>query len=63
MIKWIECTNGYSNSFEIVDVDDIKQVGHARDPSQSIVRFKSGGYLITKENYSWWRKELCDAVR
>ena len=50
MTRFIEVTDNW-NSYKLIPVDDIKSVGPARDPKETIIRHKSGRYTIAKGPY------------
>lgn len=50
-MKWLEILDDYTGERELVNIEDIKRIGRARDHQKTIIRFKSGGYGIYREPF------------
>ncbi len=56
-MNMLELTSPYSGVI-LINVEGIKTVGVARHESQSIIRYRRGGYDIVKQDIAWIRQEL-----
>lgn len=56
-MKFLKITNQWG-SYELVELDNIRGITPARNPSSTIIRLKSGGYSISNVHFAQTESDL-----